>query len=185
MTARDSNLMTTCMKRPTRCLAISLSLLALNACEPADGPEPSGADEAPAPAAAQPAGPGLWAHDWRLTSIDMMDGDDLTPVEGAEAVVTFAEEAHPTGSRMLTGTTGCNRFNGAYDAGRGGRLFVSPGVAMTRMACPPPVMEVETFFMMGLEAATTYEVTDSTLTVEFGGGTLHFVAADAPSDGRP
>jgi heat shock protein HslJ len=51
---------------------------------------------------------------------------------------------------MVTGYSGCNRFNGRY-AESPGKIEVGP-LAMTRMACPPPMMEIEAAFSQSLEA---------------------------------
>jgi heat shock protein HslJ len=52
---------------------------------------------------------------------------------------------------MVTGHSGCNRFNGRY-AESPGRIEVEL-LAMTRIACPPPLMGIEATFSQALEAA--------------------------------
>ena len=42
----------------------------------------------------------------------------------------------------LTGRAGCNRMSGPYRLGADGRITVGP-LAVTRMACPEPQMEIE------------------------------------------
>lgn len=140
------------------------------------------AQEAAAPRSAAPSGPSLWDHAWRLVTIDMMDGDDFEPPSGSEPTVVFSQEADPTGSRLLNGSTGCNSFNATYDAGRGGRLAVSPA-AMTRMACEEDVMRIEQVFLIGLESASTYTIDEESLAIDFGGGVLHFVPATDEDSG--
>ena len=56
----------------------------------------------------------------------------------------------------VSGTAGCNRFNGGWKQD-GGRLKLGPFTA-TKMACPPPVMDVERRVLALLEAvnAVTY-----------------------------
>lgn len=42
----------------------------------------------------------------------------------------------------LTGRAGCNRFSGPYRMAASGRITIGP-LAVTRMACPEPQMEIE------------------------------------------
>ena len=51
---------------------------------------------------------------------------------------------------MVTGNSGCNRFNGGYTESPR-KINVGP-LAMTRMACPPTMVEIETNFSQALEA---------------------------------
>jgi heat shock protein HslJ len=52
---------------------------------------------------------------------------------------------------MVIGHSGCNRFNGRYSESQG-KIEIGP-LAMTRMACPPPLMKIEATFSQALEAA--------------------------------
>jgi heat shock protein HslJ len=117
--------------------------------------------------------------EWRLVMIDMGDGDDVQPGGETPPTVDFTAEADPTGSRRYTGTGGCNRIMGSYDAGSTGRFSLSAGSAMTMMACPDPVMRVERIFVTALESATAYAIDGSALSIEFGGGTIHMERTDA------
>ena len=86
-------------------------------------------------------------------------GGRLTSLAGSEwQVRDFAGEAVAgeawiafKADGMVAGHSGCNRFNGGYTESPGkidvGRL------AMTRMACPSTMMEIETTFSQALEAA--------------------------------
>jgi heat shock protein HslJ len=60
---------------------------------------------------------------------------------------------------QVSGTAGCNRFNGRWGQADG-RLKLGP-FAATRMACPPPVMEVEGRVLAVLEAATSVGYTEA------------------------
>jgi heat shock protein HslJ len=152
---------------PVGLIALALTL---NAC--GGTAEEAASDSAAAPAAEPTApAPSLTDHEWRLVVIDMADGEDMTPDPSALPRLSFSEEAMPTGSRSMSGFTGCNRLTAGYDAGRGGRLSVS-GVAMTRMACPDDIMRVESVLVMALESATSYELTDGEASIGFGGGTI-------------
>lgn len=157
--------------------------LAIGACGGGGG-APSSGEPANEAASVVPSseGPALSDHPWRLVSIDMVDGEDVDPATGAEPTVMFSEEANPAGSRIMTGSTGCNRFNATYDAGRGGRLVVGP-VSTTRMACRDKAMRLEQIFLIGLESTRTYTMDESGLWIDFGGGLLHFVAENTGSEG--
>ena len=135
------------------------------------------AEEAAADSGARPEAeptapaPSLTDHEWRLVMLDMADGEDMMPDPSALPTLSFSEEAMPTGSRSMSGFTGCNRLTAGYDAGRGGRLAVS-GVAMTRMACPDDIVSLESVLVIALESATSYEFTDGGASIGFGGGTI-------------
>lgn len=143
-----------------------------------DQPDPGPTASTPEAVVIQVKQPTLSDHPWHLTVIDRLDGEDVEPVVGFQPVVMFSEEANPTGSRLMSGSTGCNRFNATYDAGRGGRLVIGPA-ALTRMACASDVMRLEQVFMIGLQGARTYAITDTGLAIDFDGGVLHFRANDA------
>jgi len=132
--------------------------------DPAEVPEETVAEE--------PSGPASLVGEWRLVEIDMGDGEDFAPSEDAVPTLNFTAEANPTGSRIFNGSGGCNRIMGGYDAGSTGRITFTSGPAMTMMACPDLVMRVEQVFVMGIEAARTYEIDGDRLSIDFGGGTL-------------
>ena len=173
------------MTKMHRCGIVLVLLLAIVACGGGGGDEapshgePSNQITSPVP---NSEGPALSDHPWQLVTIDMVDGDDVDPAAGSEPTVIFSEEANPAGSRLMTGSTGCNRFNATYDAGRGGRLVVGPA-STTRMACLDEAMRLEQIFLIGLESTRTYTIDESGLWIDFGGGVLHFVAEDAGSEG--
>jgi heat shock protein HslJ len=94
------------------------------------------------------AGPDAFNGGGRLTSL--ADSEWQVRDFAGEAVAGEAWIAFQTGG-MVTGYSGCNRFNGRY-AESPGKIEVGP-LAMTRMACPPPMMEIEAAFSQALEAA--------------------------------
>jgi heat shock protein HslJ len=61
------------------------------------------------------------------------------------------------GTSRLSGTAGCNRFNGNWKQA-GTTLQLGP-MAATRMACPPPAMDTEQRVLALLEAATSVTYT--------------------------
>lgn len=170
------------MTQSSRSTTVLVLSLIIASCGAEAGEAGSSSADVMVPLEAQAAGPVLSDHRWRLTVIDMSDGDDVEPTVERAPNVVFSEEASPTGSRLMSGSTGCNNFNAAYDAGRGGRLVIS-SAAMTRMACTEDVMRVEQVFVISLESARTYVIDEDGLTIDFGGGVLRFVADDASAGG--
>lgn len=71
---------------------------------------------------------------WRLIGF----GDATEP---GDVEVTLRVEAEG----KLSGTSGCNRYSGAWTPGDGG-ANVGP-LAATKMACPPPRMEIESRYL--------------------------------------
>lgn len=63
------------------------------------------------------------------------------------------------GTSRVSGTAGCNRFNGAWKQD-GSTLKLGP-FASTMMACPPPAMEVEQRVVALLEAVNSVSYTQA------------------------
>lgn len=72
--------------------------------------------------------------------------DGVPASEPTRAFVRFGGEGR------LSGNSGCNRFVGTYEID-GAMLRVGPDVAVTRMACPPAIMEAEARLLRVLETA--------------------------------
>lgn len=77
---------------------------------------------------------------------------------GSGASLTFGEDG------ALTGSTGCNLFSGSWERD-GSSLTLVPG-ALTRRACPDPVMVQEQQFLAALEQTGQYRRDDDRLTLE-------------------
>ena len=96
------------------------------------------------------------------------------PIQIGEVAVTVAEgEREPwihlePRSRKVSGSGGCNRITGSYDAGEDSLRF-GP-LASTRMACAS--METETAFLQALEKARRYRVSGRTLELLDEGGVI-------------
>jgi heat shock protein HslJ len=167
---RRLSMMKTFDRRTARFSFVFAGALALVACggEAADEAAPPAAEPEPAVNAESLVG------SWTLVMIDMEDGEDFEPAADAVPNLNFTAEANPTGSRIFNGSGGCNRMMGGYDAGTTGRITFTAGPAMTMMACPDEIMRVEQVFAMGLEAARTYSIEEARLSIDFGGGVLHF-----------
>ena len=103
--------------------------------------------------------PRLEGTSWVLTSLD-----GSPPIAGTEITATFGND------RRVSGSAGCNRYTGAYDAS-GPSIEVGP-LASTRMYCPTPgVMEQEQRYLVTLEASTLAAVEGDQLLLADAGGT--------------
>jgi len=93
---------------------------------------------------------------WALESYQNADGEtvDVVPDSGARAEFENGE---------VSGTSGCNRFFGAYEVD-GNSISIGP-LGSTLMACPPPLMDQEFGFMTSFQSAATYEISGDTLTM--------------------
>jgi len=112
------------------------------------------------------------AGSWRL--VNMTESSAPTPmVPSADTELT----ADFTTDRV-SGSGGCNRFMGGYQT-QGDQLSIDP-LASTRMACEEPILNQEMKYLMALEGAQRYEVTDQGLQIyyqtEQESGVLRFVS---------
>ncbi len=97
---------------------------------------------------------------WNLTAY--FDGASLQqPPANAEVALTFADGA-------AGGKSACNRYRSAVTIGDATLTF---GTAVgTKMACPPPVMEIEQAYLRALEMVATWRVADGALELRDSGG---------------
>lgn len=107
---------------------------------------------------------------WRLAN--MTEPPFPTPmVPSTDQTIEFS------GGR-LSGSGGCNRFNGSYQT-TGNQLKVGP-LASTFKACEEGVMRQESTFLKALQAAERYEVDDNGLQIYYktdqGTGVLRFTS---------
>jgi len=118
----------------------------------AGGASGAGAPKTPPRGSAKPA-PFVGTH-WILTQV----GDTAIKPTGSvrDAQLQFASE----GSKV-TGSTGCNRLTGTYT--RNGDALTFGPAATTRMACAPPIGEIENKMLDALRATTTAKITGSEL----------------------
>jgi len=93
---------------------------------------------------------------WALESYQNADGEtvDALPNSGARAEFENGE---------VSGTSGCNRFFGAYEVD-GNSISIGP-LGSTLMACPPPLMDQEFGFLTAVQSAATYKISGDTLTM--------------------
>jgi uncharacterized lipoprotein YbaY/heat shock protein HslJ/uncharacterized lipoprotein NlpE involved in copper resistance len=95
---------------------------------------------------------------WRL---DRLDDGPVTPVPDAtEPHMILLPPADGQGIRVA-GTAGCNRMMGGVDTGANSIAFGQ--MAMTMMACPPPLDALERDFAAALEQSRGWQVAGQTL----------------------
>jgi heat shock protein HslJ len=84
-------------------------------------------------------------------------GTDWRPVSIGDQVVASDTRLHLRFEvdGKLNGNGGCNSFFGSYTLGESG-IEIGP-IGATRMACPPPQMELEERFFLALENAAKIE----------------------------
>lgn len=116
-----------------RAIVLVLSFLITAGCSAEREPAASTPDAAGGLAAASFL-TGAPAGSWRLIGF----GDATEP---GEVEVTLRVE--PDGK--VSGTSGCNRYSGTWTPADGG-ASVGP-LAATKMACPPPRMEIESRYL--------------------------------------
>jgi heat shock protein HslJ len=97
---------------------------------------------------------------WRVVEING------SPVEAAEP----KREPHLVfnAEGRVSGSSGCNRIAGAYKQDAGSLSFTP--LAMTKMACPPPLDAQERSFLQAIEATTALRQSGNTLELLDAGG---------------
>ncbi|MGK5080994.1 META domain-containing protein [Janthinobacterium sp. HLX7-2] len=86
---------------------------------------------------------------WKLTQLD---GATVTmaPEQEREVRITLSDDG------KVTGFTGCNRVMGGYTVAGTALRFTQ--LAGTRMACPPPLMQLESAVLANLNSVTGYQL---------------------------
>ena len=108
--------------------------------------------------------------------VDIVKTEDLTRHDWMAAVINGQPLSSPTqitlrfeGDGRISGNAPCNAYTGSYTLEEG-ELAVGP-LALTRKACPPPVMAQEQAFISVLEAASLIRINDEgVLVLEDGEG---------------
>jgi putative lipoprotein len=138
--------------------------------------EPAGSGGARRPPRTpSPGGLDLSASTWKLAAV----GD---PPAAAATGASAAEISFDRAQNRITGSTGCNRFFGTYEAGEGPALKLLPS-GMTLMACSGDTGSQEKAFLDALRATASYRVSEKTLELLDGGGRVlaRFASADGPT----
>jgi heat shock protein HslJ len=91
---------------------------------------------------------------WRAVEID---GNPVTPQsEKREAHLVLMSEG-----KRVSGSTGCNRFTGTFEQTADGYRFSK--MAVTKMACPPPLDALERAFLQALGVTASVRISENTL----------------------
>jgi heat shock protein HslJ len=129
------------------------------------------ASTAPTPGSTAGATP-LEGTTWTLTA--------NSPLEAplGHIVVTARFEAG-----MLSGESGCNRYNTTYEAS-GSSLTIGPNIASTQRACPQPQIAVEQAYLDRLPRTASYTIEGSTFTLAGADGAalLEYQATDSAQE---
>ncbi|WP_444633043.1 META and DUF4377 domain-containing protein [Cupriavidus oxalaticus] len=99
----------------------------------------------------QPSGPSRW----ELVRWQQADGTlrDIPHGDNGQPIIFEFSDGIDAGQGTVSGTSGCNRFTGSYGKTDTGVRF--DRVAGTRMACPPPRMELESALLKAMEGSFT------------------------------
>jgi heat shock protein HslJ len=106
------------------------------------------------------------------TSWLLAEGEGISSPDGVTLTVAFA-------SARVSGSSGCNRFAGAYHED-GHAISVDP-LASTRMACAQEVMAAERAYLAALADVSSWSADAAGLTLSnrAGDALLRFVQAEA------
>ena len=105
----------------------------------------------------------LTGEKWVLRKLDGKDGG---PVAG-QATLVFA-------SGKVSGSTGCNRYQGIVNGGESATSLVIGPLTTTRMVCPEPLMVQEQAFLERLGQAEVFRFLVGDLVLSGVGGALIF-----------
>jgi heat shock protein HslJ len=146
--------------RSTGALVAAAACFALAAagCASRDAAAPSGSAGTPSLAT-------LVGVTWTLVSL----GGEPVPQGTRSPTIAF------DGARVA-GLGGCNRYTGQIQETAPGTVAVGP-VASTKMACPPPAMDVESRFFAILAQVTRYRLAGPRLVLSGPSGELAFERA--------
>ena len=99
----------------------------------------------------QPSGPSRW----ELVRWQQADGTlrDIPHGDNGQPIIFEFSDGIDAAQGTVSGTSGCNRFTGSYGKTDTGVRF--DRVAGTRMACPPPRMELESALLKAMEGSFT------------------------------
>ncbi|MCC7161504.1 MAG: META domain-containing protein, partial [Anaerolineae bacterium] len=121
---------------------------------------------------------GLAGTSWDVINYNNGNQGVVTAVNGTKLTLAFGADGR------VSGSAGCNTFNGSYTSENGG-LNIGP-LASTRKLCPEPagVMEQEAQYLAALQKAATYEIAGDTLTIrDASDATLVVAKVAAPPPG--
>jgi heat shock protein HslJ len=132
---------------------------------------------APGSAAGQPAA--LVGPEWRLISYQGAPGP-VSDVRANEITIRFGAD------RSVSGSGGCNVYDGTYTAGADGALTLSQVIATLRACADEDTMTWETRYFAALQTVSAYKLDGAQVQLVFAGGTgLLTFAPVQPAPGSP
>lgn len=102
---------------------------------------------------------GLTGSTWVLDAASTDALVDEPPADGRVDIRFDGEE--------VSGTSGCNRYGGPYEAGSDGSISLGP-LAMTEMACDDLRMTLESAYVEALGAVTSFRMSEGALALRGG-----------------
>lgn len=112
------------------------------------------------PACGQGSATDLTGRTWLLAQLD---GDP--PLESTLVDFTISGD-------IVSGSAGCNTYNGPAAVDDDGSLILGPQFAVTFKACAQPIMEQEQEYLEALARVASYRITDDELLLEEEDGTV-------------
>ncbi len=131
------------MKKTWLMIVLSIGVMILAACAP------SGSQQ----------GGDLTGKVWALTELT-----GNPPVDGTGISAEFTTDG------KVSGSAGCNRYNGTYTVS-GSNITIASPLASTMMMCEQAVMDQESAYLKALGEAKTFAVSGDQLTLKGGDGT--------------
>jgi heat shock protein HslJ len=101
---------------------------------------------------------------WQLVGFDTGTASE-SPVAGSQITAEFTDG-------KIGGTAGCNGYGGSYTVSGSNITFGE--LNQTLIGCDTPLAEQEARYTAALLAATAYQLTGNTLTIDHPGGVLRF-----------
>jgi heat shock protein HslJ len=116
---------------------------------------------------------GLEGTSWTAIGVNNGNGG----VEATTLTAMISAAFAPAGA--LSGFSGCNQYNAAYETSGSDGLTIS-NVATTRMACAAEAMTLESQYTAALAKVTTYSISGVTLTLRDADGATQVTFTAAP-----
>lgn len=137
----------TCRTNGLRSAAFALVTVAATLAACTTGPAPGLPSAGASLNQTQPSGPSRW----ELVRWQQADGTlrDIPHGDNGQPIIFEFNDGIDAAQGTVSGTSGCNRFTGSYGKTDTGIRF--DRVAGTRMACPPPRMELESALLNAMQ----------------------------------
>lgn len=115
---------------------------------------------------------GLEGSSWTVTGVNNGREALVGTPDGAGLTLEFGADG------TVGGSDGCNSFSGPYTSD-GDTLSISTELATTLIGCEPAVSELAEQYLTALQAAATFEISGSMLTLRDTDGAMQVTAARA------